>query len=233
MATVVSDFNTLCTKAEGRDKLARLFQYAARALVGFLGMARPKADSSLAQLELNARTAMVQLASARRTHRWCKEFPVIQSIPATLKIANPVDLVLELFQKVSLATFMLIDHVGHMKQWKLIPGGKRSGSGTIQLGLKFFCFSNAIAALVQSKKIMSSWGNQDEKAKAARSKSTETLVKHLLLVLQTAHLSRLYESHDALVGVAGVVTSWMDVTGQWPAKPAPKALSPDAKEKAK
>lgn len=231
---VVSEFNALCTKAEGRDKVARLFQYAARAIVGLVGMAKPKSGSSLQSLESNARTAMVNLASARRTHRWCKEFPVIQSIPAVLKIANPLDMALELMQKVSLATFMIIDHVGHMKQWKLIPGGKRSGTGTIQLGLKFFCFSNVIAAIMQAKKAALSLKNEDDKSKAQRRKCMETMVKHLLLVLQTAHLSRMYESNDALVGVAGMITSTMDVMTQWPErKSPPPKVAPDAKEKAK
>ena len=29
--------------------------------------------------------------------------------------------------------------VGHMKQWKLLSGGKRAGTGTIQMGLKAGC----------------------------------------------------------------------------------------------
>merc|ERR1712039_921922 len=167
-------------------------------------------------VEGHARTAMTQLAGARRTHRWCKEFPVIQSIPKSLTIADPIDRMLDLCQKISLATFMIIDHFGHMKQWKLLKGGKRAGAGTVQLGLKFFCLSNFIGAVVQAKKCV------------------ETIVKHLLLVLQTAHLSRLRETHDALVGVAGMVTSSMDVMTQWPAKKVPPAVvDPDAKTKTK
>jgi len=62
----------------------------------------------------------------------------------------------------------------------------------------------------------------------------------LLLMLQTAHLSRVYETSDVLVGLAGIITSGMDVMAQWPvrqvdAKPsAPTSPTrPDAKEKAK
>jgi len=231
LANFMPDFNALCTKAEGRDKLARLFQYAARALVGFLGAAHPVAGSSLATYETHARTIMGQLASARRTHRWCKEFPVIQSIPAAFKVKDPLDMVMELAQKVSLATFMMIDHIGHLKQWKIIPGGKRAGSGTIQLGLKFFCFSNSVAALVQFKKILSLRGCDDEKSRAARGKSMQAVAKHLLLVLQTASLSRLRETDDRLVGVAGMVTSVMDLEAQWPAKPAKAAKALPAQPK--
>jgi len=224
----LSDFNVLCTKAEGRDKIARWFQYLARAIVGFMAYAQPKAGTALAGLETRARTVMVQLAGARRTFRWCKEFPVIQSLPKCLEIKNPVDRVLELFQKGFLTAFLITDHVGLLKQWKILSGGKRSGTGTIQLGLKLFCFSNAFAAVIQAKKI-ADLGPKDEKA-AERRKCLETAVKHLLLVVQTAHLSLLYQTHDAIVGVAGVLTSSIDVIGQMPAKPATtKVQHPDAK----
>eukprot|EP00429_Kryptoperidinium_foliaceum_P073408 CAMPEP_0176227220 /NCGR_PEP_ID=MMETSP0121_2-20121125/22657_1 /TAXON_ID=160619 /ORGANISM="Kryptoperidinium foliaceum, Strain CCMP 1326" /LENGTH=249 /DNA_ID=CAMNT_0017566497 /DNA_START=292 /DNA_END=1041 /DNA_ORIENTATION=- len=228
----IDNFNVLCTKAEGRDKLARLFQYSARAFVGLASLAAPKAGSKLSSLEGHARTAMVQLAGARRTHRWCKELPVIQSIPKSLSIKDPVDRVLDLLQKVSLATFMIVDHVGHMKQWKILPGGKRAGAGTIQLGLKFFCFSNMVGALVQMKKFFALAASNDSMGKLEMA-CLKTAFKHMLLVLQTAHLSLLCPSHDALVGVAGMITSFMDVKAQWPAaKPVAAAVAaPPALEK--
>jgi len=227
----LSDFNVLCTKAEGRDKLARLFQYAARALVGAANLAAPKAGSFLSKVEQHSRTTMVQLAGARRTHRWCKEIPVIQSIPKCLEIADPVDRALELLQKVTLATFMVIDHIGLLKQWKILPGGKRSGTGTIQLGLQWFCYSNIFGVIIQGKKLHS-LRDKEEKA-AERRKCAENCLKHALLVLQTAHLSRVYETHDIAVGLAGIVTSLMDIKPQLPEKKAAAPLCPDAKGKAK
>eukprot|EP00931_Biecheleriopsis_adriatica_P073024 TRINITY_DN47396_c0_g1_i1.p1 TRINITY_DN47396_c0_g1~~TRINITY_DN47396_c0_g1_i1.p1 ORF type:complete len:249 (-),score=59.72 TRINITY_DN47396_c0_g1_i1:98-844(-) len=225
----LADFNTLCTKAEGRDKLARFFQYLARAIVGSMAYMAPKAGTTLAKLEGHARTVMVQLAGARRTHRWCKEFPVIQSLPKCLDLSDPVDRVFELLQKASLATFLITDHIGLLKQWKILSGGKRAGTGTIQLGLKFFCFSNAVAVLYQAKKMKDLRQKvlQYDEKKEQRRKCYETAVKHALLVLQTAHLSLLYQTHDAVVGLAGVITSSLDVIGQLPAKP--QKVTPDAK----
>jgi len=227
----IDNFNLLCGKAEGRDKLARFVQYSARALVGLSALSAPKAGSRLSIVEAHARTAMVQLAGARRTHRWCKELPVLQSLPKSLAIKNPVDRVLDFLQKASLATFMVIDHVGHLKQWKILPGGKRAGAGTIQLGLKFFCFSNVIGALVQMKKFFALSASSEDTSNAELA-CLKTAFKHLLLVLQTAHLSLLCQSHDALVGFAGMITSYMDLKAQWPAsKPAavaaPKVVAAD------
>lgn len=228
----LADFNVLCTKAEGRDKLARFFQYASRAIVGFMNMAAPKAGSLLSTIEGHSRTTMVQLAGARRTHRWMKEIPVIQSIPTCLKVADPVDRALELLQKVTLATFMIIDHVGLLKQWKILPGGKRSGTGTIQLGLQWFCYSNLIGVAIQAKKLFQL--QKKEGKDAEKRKCKENCFKHALLVIQTAHLSRVYETHDVLVGVTGMITSLMDISLQLPEKKAPvPVVHPDAKAQAK
>jgi len=214
----LSDFNALCLKAEGRDKLARVAQYAARAIAGFTSMARPQTGSRMLVLDQKARAIMVQLASARRTFRWCKEFPVIQGIPKSLNPSQPIDTILEFLQKVSLATFLIIDHIGWLKQVKILRGGKRAGTGTIQMGLKFFCLSNLVGAIYQAKQLQAASANKDDNSKF--NKSVQNMVKHLLLVVQTAHLSLLWQSHDAIVGVLGVITSSMDVIQQWPEKKA-------------
>lgn len=148
---------------------------------------------------------------------------VIGSLP--LAISTPLwssdfaDQSLELLQKVTLAVFLVIDHVGWLKQLKVLSGGKRAGTGTIQLGLKFFCASNLVAMIHQLKK------RRDARAEKPQSpnkqvKCTENALKHGMLVVQMAHLSRMYESHDALVGFLGMITSAMDVASQWPAKVA-------------
>jgi hypothetical protein len=227
----IANFNAACQKAEGRDKLARFFQYAARFILGMT--ANSKTGTQLKTLNDNARSLMVQLGGARRTHRWCKEFPVIQAIPKTLQIKNPIDMVLELAQKTSLATFMIIDHIGWLKQVKILSGGKRAGTGTIQLGLSWFCFSNFIAAIIQSRKLAKQVSDGGEKdTSQARRGVLETIAKHLFLVVQTAHLSQVYETNDKLVGLLGMITSLQDFLPQWPHIQKEKAsikLSPDAK----
>lgn len=258
----VANFNTLCTKAEGRDKIARFFQYGARAIVGITGYLQPLAKVSIttdfpgiadlleAERELChpistwqgrglkawntvAKQVMTNLASARRAHRFCKEFPVIQSIPKTLSITDPFDRALELCQKISLAIFMVIDHVGYLKQVKVLPNKKKPAMATIQLGLKFFCLSNFVSFLIQAKKLKE-LASESEGKQAQITAAIKTAVKHVLLVVQTAHLSMLYQSHDALVGIFGIITSYMDIQTQWPeALKDVQKQSPDAKCAAK
>lgn len=228
----LDEINVLATKAEGRDKMARFFQYTARMLLGAIQFSPPRVGTRLSKAEQDIKQVMMQLAAARRIHRWLKEIPVIQSIPKTLQIANPIERLLELAQKVTLATFMIIDHIGMLKQWKILPGGRRSGTGTIQLGLKFFCFSNVFAIIAQLRKFhllglssangkstsCSNGSTNIKEVSLTRQKCLETAFKHFLLVIQVAHLSTLYQSHDMLVGLCGMVSSWMDTTAQLPEK---------------
>mmetsp|Transcript_13350 Transcript_13350/g.30447 ORF Transcript_13350/g.30447 Transcript_13350/m.30447 type:complete len:225 (-) Transcript_13350:84-758(-) len=210
----ITAFNTVCTKAEGRDKLARLAQYAARAIVGITALGEPQAGTMLLRINERSRNVMSNLATARRAHRWWKEIPVLQAIPKSLELKDPLDRCFEVLQKLSTATFMVIDHIGWLKQVKIMAGGKRSGVGTIQLGLKFFCFANFVATLYQAKKAL----QLAKEKQAERRKCLENVVKHSFLVVQTAHLSQLYLSHDFLVGVLGMITSTQDLLPQWPEK---------------
>eukprot|EP00405_Crypthecodinium_cohnii_P014637 CAMPEP_0206452346 /NCGR_PEP_ID=MMETSP0324_2-20121206/19893_1 /ASSEMBLY_ACC=CAM_ASM_000836 /TAXON_ID=2866 /ORGANISM="Crypthecodinium cohnii, Strain Seligo" /LENGTH=223 /DNA_ID=CAMNT_0053922423 /DNA_START=151 /DNA_END=822 /DNA_ORIENTATION=- len=213
----VDAFNVACTKADGRDKIARFFQYAFRAFIGYSSMHHPKNGTRLHTYETMARTAMTNLGSARRCNRWCKEFPVIQNLPKSLAIKDPIDRFIDVVQKVSLATFMITDHVGHLRQWKILDGGKRSGAGTIQLALKFFCLSNSMGLIAQLKKYFQLRKSTEDKS-ADKYKCLETAFKHMLIILQTAHLSLLYPTHDIPVGIAGMISSLMDLKAQWPQK---------------
>jgi len=239
----VTNFSTLLTKSEGRDKLARTVQFAARMIVGLTQeFGNMKAGTRIYWVNETAMNLMKQLASARRAHRWCKELPVIQSIlqslptqiPAQLNLSSSqiLDRVLDLVQKVSLSSFLIIDHIGWLKQIKLLSGGKRAGTGTIQLGLKFFGAANFFAMLIQMKKLADARSKEEESSSKQKT-FAQNAFKHGLIVVQCLHLSRTYESHDAIVGFFGVISSFMDMLTQWPEKKAAAQPKPIADEKEK
>lgn len=210
---VISNITVLFSKSEGRDKVGRFVQYFARALVGFVELSGPSTD--LKRLGELATNVMKQLASARRTHRWCKEFPVLQAIPKSLQIANPVDCFLETASKVALSTFLIIDHVAWLKQVQILKG-KQNGTGTIQLGLKFFAWSNIFSFLLQLKKFNEA--STGEKDKEKKGQAAKAAFKHALVTVQCLHLSTVYVTHNSLVGILGMITSYMDFSAQWPQK---------------
>jgi len=93
--------------------------------------------------------------------------------------------------------------------------------------LKFLCFSNFVGLLMQAKKYLKLNSCQEDRGQDMRT-CTLAMLKHLLLVVQAAHLSLLYPSHDALVGIFGMITSALDVKAQWPAAPTPTDEAPKA-----
>jgi len=197
-----SDFNVFIAKSEGRDKAGRFFQYFARFLKSFIEtQLKPEAGTSLKSLQDASADVMKTLGSARRTHRFCKEFPVIQSLPALFERENNVDKFLEMGQKFTLLMYLMCDHMAWLKQNKIRRAGKRAGAGTIRWGMFFFMISNAIGAIIQY-----------------RAKKMASVLKQLLLVQQCAHLSGTFETHDMLVGLSGVYTSYVDCKAQWPSR---------------
>ncbi|CAJ1401038.1 unnamed protein product [Effrenium voratum] len=120
-----------------------------------------------------------------------------------------------------------------LKQWKILSGGKRAGAGTIQLGLKLFTFCNFIGVLYQLKKIREI--GLEEQKRDQLGKSWEAMLKHALIMIQTAHLSLLFQTHDALVGACGIITSSIDCYAQVPFKPKAQAneSKPEPKAAAK
>jgi hypothetical protein len=196
-------------KSEGRDKMGRTVQYATRCIAGTISILDPPKGAVLREIGDRSTDIMKSLSSARRVQRWGKELPAIQSLPKTLQIQNPVDMLMELGQKLTLITFMMCDHLGWLKGLGMFKGGKTSQQ-MIQRGLTFFCVSNALSALMNAKKLSA------EEADGKRSALKQNVFMHILLVFQTAHLSKTYETHDAFVGACGTITSLMGLKAQWP-----------------
>jgi len=122
---------------------------------------------------------------------------------------------MELLEKVTWATFFIIDHTAWLKQVKIMKSTKKFGAPeTIQLGLKFFCVSNMLGSIINAKKAMALG---DDK-KTEQTKHRKLAVKHGLVIIQMAHMSKLYETDDGFVGACGVISSIMDLLTQWPEK---------------
>lgn len=204
----LTGINGVLAKAEGRDKLGRVVQYGTRAIVGFVSLANAPKGSALMELSERAEDVMKGLSSARRVNRWGKEIPVLQQIPAVLRNKNIVDMVLELGAKVTLATFLINDHIAWLKNVKIIKSGRNSAAH-VRFALRWFCVSNFLSAIINIKKL----ANEDE---SKRGNLLQTILKHMLLVIQTAHLGKIRQTHDSFVGVCGVLSSCIDLKAQWP-----------------
>eukprot|EP00438_Fugacium_kawagutii_P013177 Skav230173 [mRNA] locus=scaffold196:40524:43745:- [translate_table: standard] len=159
------------------------------------------------------------------------ELPVILSMPSECDQRPLSDKMLELSQKAALVMYFCVDHVGW---WKQVHRGVKSGSKTIQHGLKWLAVSSFISVVIGLRKIRE--GEESQKAGqesalllATTSDSVEAaswnILRDALVAVQALHLSRLMDVGDAIVGVLGMTTSIMDVWRVWPGKePAQKQV---------
>ncbi|CAJ1345055.1 unnamed protein product [Effrenium voratum] len=189
---------------EGRDKAARFLQFAARFLVGITSSAQ---GLVLLKLGNDARKLLSAMTTARRTFRLGRELPVLLSVPDVLRRQQLSDRVLELAQKVALVMYFLVDHIGWLKQ---VRSGAKSGSKTIQLGLKWLAISSLISMLNEVRKCRSESG---EPCKARGF----NILRDSLVAVQALHLSRWLEVGDATIGIFGMASSIMDIMRVWPA----------------
>lgn len=204
--------NGLLGKAEGRDKLARVFQYGSRMIVGMVELSGAPKGSALMELKDRAGDVQKTLGGARRTHRWGKEIPLIQGLPKSMELlkTSPVDWFLEMVQKINQLGYLLCDHLAWLKQQKIVTSGA-SAADTIKRGMAFFLVCNGTAAIINFKKY------NKEKDEGKKSTALTATFKHLLICIQCAHNSAIYETHNALVGFTGVLSSLIDTRTQWPA----------------
>ena len=194
--------NAFLAKSEGRDKAGRFFQYFARFLRSFLEtQIKPQAGTPLKFLQDASADVTKTLGGARRTHRFGKEFVTIQSLPTTFAKQMSVDKALEIGQKFTLLTYLMLDHMAWLKQNKIRRAGKRAGANTVRWGMFWFMISNFLKGIIDY-----------------RNKKMKNVFKQLCLVQQCAHISGTVETHDMLVGISGVYTSYVDCLAQWPTK---------------
>lgn len=93
-------------------------------------------------------------------------------------------------------------------------------SDTLKTAMKFFLMTHTLNFALQIKKlreILESAGTpkySEEKKNALIQQS----VKSLLLMIQAAHISGVFETSNTLVGLAGVISSGMDCKQMWDAE---------------
>jgi hypothetical protein len=208
-------FNTCNTKAEFKDKFARLVQYGCRGLIGVL------ADLGVGNKELIDQLKAVQttMSEARRAGRFFKELSVAPMVLKDLDDRDSLNKVLSLGSRAALITFFLVDHFALLQKWKIFGKGGQPGD-SVKLAMKFFTLAHFFNLLIQLKKLKEELDNEGTPKynKAKREVAAMSSIKAALLVLQGLHISGLVETKDSLVGVAGVVTSLMDLQALCPVK---------------
>jgi hypothetical protein len=145
---------------------------------------------------------------------------VIPTLPKDFKETDPVNMGLMVCSKISLIAFFFTDHFLWLQKAKIVKSGQ--ASDTLKTAMKFFLVTHTLNFALQMKKLkemMDSVGTpkySEEKKNAL----IQQCVKSLLLMVQAAHISGVFESSNTLVGLAGVISSGMDCKQMWEAEVA-------------
>lgn len=212
-------FNSAMGKAEFKEKLGRVLQYGARMVSGVLADA-DKLSPSKDRQDLIGKINAFQstLGDARRTFRFFKELSIAPTIPKDLLEADPVNLGLTVCSKLSLLAFFMADHYLWLQKAKIVKSGK--AADTLKTAMKFFLVTHTLNFALQMKKLkeMLAAVGTPKYSDAKKNQLIQQCVKSLLLMVQAAHISGVFESSNTLVGLAGVISSGMDCKQMWDAE---------------
>jgi alpha-D-ribose 1-methylphosphonate 5-triphosphate synthase subunit PhnH len=214
-------FNSAMGKAEFKEKFGRVLQYGARMISGILTDA-DKLSPSKDRQDLISKINSFQsvLGDARRTFRFFKELSVAPTIPKDLQEADPVNLGLTVCSKLSLLAFFMADHYLWLQKAKIVRSG--NAADTLKTAMKFFLVTHTLNFALQMKKLkeMLDSAGTSKYSEAKKNQLVQQCVKSLLLMVQAAHISGVFETNNTLVGLAGVISSGMDCKQMWDAEVA-------------
>jgi hypothetical protein len=129
--------------------------------------------------------------------------------------SDPVNLGLTVCSKLSLIGFFFADHYLWLQKAKIISTGL--AGDTLKTAMKFFLLTHTLNFLLQLKKLretLESVGTP-KYSEERKNQLIQQSVKSLLLMIQAAHISGVFETSNTLVGLAGVISSGMDCKQMW------------------
>lgn len=120
--------------------------------------------------------------------------------------------------KLALIGFFFADHYLWLQKAKLVTSGK--APDTLKTAMKFFLLTHALNFTLQIRKLreMLDCAGTPKYNEEKKNLLIQQSVKSLLLMVQAAHISGVFETSNTLVGLAGVISSGMDCKQMWDAE---------------
>lgn len=223
------------TGASARDKAARLLQYLCKLVVGVLTAIELRGAGSAATQLVAKRLKALQLeiSRARRTFRMCEVGPLLTltRLPAAMA-AEPFPLA-RLCASVASAGFNIVDRVRWLREHGALEGEAKNAA-LLAARLQCFAFvASAVRLLLRAastaeaarlgSSVRTALGlrSADRASASASVADASELRKHvadalrsLLCAWQAGHVGKLplvIRTHDAVVGLMGVLTSARDL----------------------
>lgn len=205
------------SKAEARDKVGRVVQYACRSLQGFLG--HMAADHWLQAHKSTVAELQTTLAWARRTNRWMKEMPHIPGLGEAITRGD----LLEAIQRSILVMFLVQDHIYFLLKVGILKFQKYTPIQWHRRNLRFITASHVFNFMMMYRDLRRAQAKEpDAKDEAALTKLKEAqkdakmmMVRYVLTFIQMIHVSGVKQLDDWYIGIMGMISSSIDASKQW------------------
>mmetsp|Transcript_62724 Transcript_62724/g.176897 ORF Transcript_62724/g.176897 Transcript_62724/m.176897 type:complete len:274 (+) Transcript_62724:76-897(+) len=210
------------SKAEARDKVGRMVQYACRSIQGFA--THMPGNERLQSIKTVVAEVQTTLAWARRTHRWMKEWPHVPVLGKALETGD----VLEATQRAILITFLVQDHIYWLLKVGILKFENYTAIQWHRRNLRFITASHVFNFALCVRDIMrirqkqalkdkkySGTKEAEEKAEQDVYDNQRMMVRYVLTFVQMLHVSQVKQFDDWYVGIMGVVSSYIDASKQW------------------
>ena len=225
------------SRADARDQLGRLVQYALLMAQGLLATLTP--SEAKKALAARVKEVLKPVSDFRRTGRWGKEVKPMLALRDQAHAAWTKGMAAAMLpavaSKMSLISHLMLDRKVWLMKAQLLSG---SESVTQRLSLRALAFSHAFGFLHLclrtgrteearlwlrrvARRLLSGCARVDDVDGATSETSPELVqalkdcVRELLLLVQAVHQAHMVRTHDALVGALGVCTGVYDVRRQW------------------
>jgi hypothetical protein len=210
------------SKAEARDKVGRIVQYACRGIQGALA----HCPEAFVMQPMKPIVAEVQttLAWARRTNRWGKEMPHIPVLAEAVKKGD----ILEATQRAILITFLVQDHVYWLLKVGILKFESYSAIQWHRRNLRFitmshvFNFSLCVRDIfrIREKQRLKDpkYSGSDQALKKAEADvydNKRMMLRYVLTFIQMLHVSQVKTFDDWYIGIFGMISSYIDASKQW------------------
>ena len=192
-----------------RDKLVRFVQYALTVILGAMAMSpRHERQHWLFQA---LRKLRFTISTARRTFRFLEFGPILSLVDCSRIVRDgepywPARII----SITSVFAFSLLDRLRWLQEHNLCHGNALK---TAVRAMRFICISNAASVLRQLLRVCTATAASQGEARLW----LRDALKQMLCLLQAAHIGQVpyLQTHDVLVGLAGMATTGDDLLAIW------------------
>eukprot|EP00924_Labyrinthula_sp_SR-Ha-C_P005432 maker-scaffold_1-augustus-gene-31.50-mRNA-1 protein AED:0.04 eAED:0.04 QI:0/0/0/1/1/1/2/0/608 len=213
----IENINKLLANSTGRDKVGKVVHYTARGMAGVVNEVRDmyaKDSPDYAFYDYQAqslRSLFVRIMEARRTTRWLTSLKTYTVLKGKCTWSSPAAFYLA---QGGMLWWQIFDHLRWLQEIGWVNGDSKA--------MKRFSFKGfVLSAFVSTQYFLFKYlkERKDDSVDYKQLKATKLqLLKNMLNLIATLHISELKISHEAICGFAGAISALIDLYNIYPKK---------------